>query len=163
EAVETAEKNLRGLVPGKRVGDDQLTLVIRPQEAVAAVAALDQAYRDYYAAVGDHNRAQFRLYRALGHPAQCLSTVPTRPAPIPTALRRPITMMVLVAGVACAGLLAYERMKVDIFPPLDLPVIYVAQPYGGMDPQQMEGLIANYYEYHFLYINGIHHVESKNA
>src|SRR5258708_1909774 len=32
-----------------------------------------------------------------------------------------------------------------------------------MDPTQMEGLIANYYEYHFLYINGIHHVESKNV
>ncbi len=81
-AVETAEKNLRGLVPGKRVGD-QLTLVFRPQEAVAAVAALDQAYRDYYAAVGDHNRAQFRLYRALGHPAQCLTDVPTRPLTLP--------------------------------------------------------------------------------
>jgi len=83
--------------------------------------------------------------------------------PIVAALRRPITVMVLIAGVAFAGLLAYERMKVDIFPPLDLPVIYVSQPYGGMDPQQMEGLIANYYEYHFLYINGIHHVESKNT
>src|SRR3954469_16575454 len=31
-----------------------------------------------------------------------------------------------------------------------------------MDPAQMEGLLTNYYEYHFLYINGIHHVESKN-
>src|SRR5213076_732909 len=38
----------------------------------------------------------------------------------------------------------------------------VAQPYGGLDPAQMEGLITNYYEYHFLYISGIHHVESKN-
>jgi hypothetical protein len=82
-AAETAEKNLRGLVPGKRVGD-QLTLVFRPQEAVAAVAALDQAYRDYFAAVGEHNRAQFRLYRALGHPAQCLTNVPTRPTAMPT-------------------------------------------------------------------------------
>jgi multidrug efflux pump subunit AcrB len=71
--------------------------------------------------------------------------------------------MVLVAGAALAGIFAANRMKVDIFPPLDLPVIYVCQPYGGMDPQQMEGLIANYYEYHFLYINGIHHVESKNT
>ena len=53
-------------------------------------------------------------------------------------------------------------MKIDIFPALNLPVIYVAQPYGGMDPAQMEGLITNYYEYHFLYITGIHHVESKN-
>jgi outer membrane protein TolC len=82
-AVESAEKNLRGLVPGKRVGD-QLTLVVRPQEAVAAVAALDQAYRDYYAAVGDQNRAQFRLYRALGHPAQSLSNLPERTNPTPS-------------------------------------------------------------------------------
>ncbi|MCE9561819.1 MAG: efflux RND transporter permease subunit [Planctomycetes bacterium] len=83
--------------------------------------------------------------------------------PISIALRRPITVLVLVVGTAFAGALAYTRMKVDIFPALNLPVIYVAQPYGGMDPQQMEGLIANYYEYHFLYINGIHHVESKNV
>jgi multidrug efflux pump subunit AcrB len=83
--------------------------------------------------------------------------------PTRAALRHPVTAMVLVAGAALAGLFAADRMKVDIFPPLDLPVIYVCQPYGGMDPQQMEGLIANYYEYHFLYINGIHHVESKNT
>ena len=83
--------------------------------------------------------------------------------PISAALRRPITVMVLTVGLLFAGLLAVSRMKVDIFPSLDLPVIYVCQPYGGMDPQQMEGLIANYYEYHFLYINNIHHVESKNT
>ncbi|VTU00011.1 acriflavin resistance protein : Acriflavin resistance protein OS=Pirellula staleyi (strain ATCC 27377 / DSM 6068 / ICPB 4128) GN=Psta_1221 PE=4 SV=1: ACR_tran [Gemmataceae bacterium] len=83
--------------------------------------------------------------------------------PITAALNRPVTVLVLVLGTVFAGALAYTRMKVDIFPALDLPVIYVCQPYGGMDPQQMEGLIANYYEYHFLYINGIHHVESKNV
>jgi outer membrane protein TolC len=70
DAAESAEKSLRGLVPGKRVGE-QLVLLVRPQEAVAAVAALDQAYRDYYAAVGDHNRAQYQLYRAMGQPAVC--------------------------------------------------------------------------------------------
>jgi multidrug efflux pump subunit AcrB len=59
--------------------------------------------------------------------------------------------------------LPLRRMSVDIFPALNLPVIYVCQPYGGMDPAQMEGLLTNYYEYHFLYINGIHHVESRNV
>jgi len=44
-------------------------------------------------------------------------------------------------------------MRADIFPDLDLPVIYVAQPYGGMSPAQMEGYITYYYEYHFLYVN----------
>ncbi|MFO0849348.1 MAG: TolC family protein [Gemmataceae bacterium] len=71
DAVESADKNLQGLGQTKRAGE-QLLLVIRPQEAVAAVTALDQAYRDFYAAVGDANRAHFRLYRALGHPADCL-------------------------------------------------------------------------------------------
>src|SRR6476659_6705982 len=84
--------------------------------------------------------------------------------PISLAMRRPVTVLVLIVGIAAAGsYVTYDRMKVDIFPPLNLPVIYVCQPYGGMDPQQMEGLIANYYEYHFLYISGIHHVESKSV
>jgi multidrug efflux pump subunit AcrB len=82
--------------------------------------------------------------------------------PIIFALRRPYTVMVLVVALALGSGLALTRMPVDIFPNLNLPVVYVAQPYGGMDPAQMEGLLTNYYEYHFLYINGIHHVESKN-
>src|SRR5436189_4137712 len=83
--------------------------------------------------------------------------------PIRFALRHPVTMMVAMVAIVAGGVLAFWRMKVDIFPALNLPVIYVCQPYGGLDPQQMEGLLANYYEYHFLYIGGIHHVESKNV
>lgn len=83
--------------------------------------------------------------------------------PIVFAMRRPFTVMVLVVAVALGSLLAVTRMSIDIFPNLNLPVVYVAQPYGGMDPAQMEGLLTNYYEYHFLYISGIHHVESRNV
>src|SRR5205823_4905937 len=82
--------------------------------------------------------------------------------PIIFAMRHPITMMVSVLAVVLGAVLAVFRMPVDIFPDLNTPVIYVAQPYGGMDPQQMEGFLTNYYEYHFLYITGIDHVESKN-
>jgi multidrug efflux pump subunit AcrB len=78
------------------------------------------------------------------------------------ALRRPITIMVLVVALALSSVLAILRTRVDIFPNLDLPVIYVAQPYGGMSPQQMEGFVSYYYEYHFLYINGIESVEAKS-
>jgi multidrug efflux pump subunit AcrB len=53
-------------------------------------------------------------------------------------------------------------MPVDIFPKVGEPAIYVAQPYGGMDPAQMEGYLTYYYEYHFLYITGINRVESKS-
>ncbi|MEI7687112.1 MAG: efflux RND transporter permease subunit, partial [Planctomycetota bacterium] len=82
--------------------------------------------------------------------------------PIIFALRHPITVIVAIAALVGGSGLALYRTRVDIFPELNLPVIYVAQPYGGMDPAQMEGLLTNYYEYHFLYIAGIHHVESKN-
>jgi multidrug efflux pump subunit AcrB len=80
---------------------------------------------------------------------------------IRTALRRPITLVILVIALALSSILAILRTRIDIFPDLNLPVIYVAQPYGGMSPQQMEGFISYYYEYHFLYINGIENVESK--
>src|SRR5881296_418880 len=79
-----------------------------------------------------------------------------------TAMRRPITILVAVISVALASIMAIRGMKVDIFPQLGAPAIYVAQPYGGMDPSQMEGYLTYYYEYHFLYITGIEHVESKN-
>jgi outer membrane protein TolC len=70
-AVLSADKNLTALSQSKAVGNQLVTLV-RPQEAVAAVQALAQAYADYYGAVADANRAQFRLYRALGQPSQYL-------------------------------------------------------------------------------------------
>ena len=81
---------------------------------------------------------------------------------IRAALRRPITILVAIIAVALTAAFAVNRMRADIFPDLDLPVIYVAQPYGGMSPAQMEGFITYYYEYHFLYINGIESVESKS-
>src|SRR5262249_41758308 len=81
---------------------------------------------------------------------------------INTALIRPFTILVAVIAIALCSILALTRMPVDIFPNLNLPVIYVAQPYGGMDPAQMESYLVSYYEYHFLYIAGIEHVESKS-
>jgi multidrug efflux pump subunit AcrB len=101
--------------------------------------------------------------------------------PVVFAMRRPVTVMVAVLAIAITCLFAIrpkaldqslakygvelplKRMPIDIFPALNLPVIYVCQPYGGMDPAQMEGLLTNYYEYHFLYVSGIHHVESRNV
>jgi multidrug efflux pump subunit AcrB len=81
---------------------------------------------------------------------------------VASALRRPITVIVLVIAVVLGAGLAVKKMSRDIFPTLGIPTIYVAQPYGGMDPAQMEGYLTYYYEYHFLYITGIEHVESQS-
>ncbi len=78
------------------------------------------------------------------------------------ALRHPWTVIVAVVAVVLGAWLGLQRMTRDIFPPLGIPTIYVAQPYGGMDPAQMEGYLTYRYEYHFLYIANIEHVESKS-
>jgi multidrug efflux pump subunit AcrB len=78
------------------------------------------------------------------------------------ALGRPLTVVVALVAIILFAALAVQRMPVDIFPQVGDPAIYVAQPYSGMDPAQMEGYLTFYYEYHFLYITGIDHVESKS-
>ncbi|MCX6854371.1 MAG: efflux RND transporter permease subunit, partial [Verrucomicrobia bacterium] len=78
------------------------------------------------------------------------------------ALRHPWTILVAVVAILLGSWIATQKMARDVFPPLGIPTIYVAQPYGGMDALQMEGYLTYYYEYHFLYIAGIEHVESKN-
>lgn len=78
------------------------------------------------------------------------------------ALRRPLTIVVATIAIILGSAIAIQRMPRDIFPPLGIPTIYVAQPFGGMDPAQMEGYLTYRYEYHFLYISNIEHVESKS-
>ena len=78
------------------------------------------------------------------------------------SLRRPFSVIVIVFAIALGAWIALQRMARDVFPPLGIPTIYVAQPFGGMDPAQMEGYLTYYYEYHFLYLTGIEHVESKS-
>lgn len=78
------------------------------------------------------------------------------------ALRKPITIYVIIGMIGFFSFLTFRTMKIDIFPSLGLPVVYVAQPYGGLSPEQMEGFITSYYEYHFLYITGVKRVESRS-
>ncbi len=82
---------------------------------------------------------------------------------IQSALRNPITIIVAIFGVIIFSLLALFSIPVDIFPKLNLPTIYIAQPYGGMAPDQMEGFIATRYQNQLLYVTGIKDIEVKNV
>ena len=70
QAIESADKNFIGLRETTRPAGELLRLVVRPQEVVAALIALNAAFEQYSAAVNEYNAAQFELYRALGQPAQ---------------------------------------------------------------------------------------------
>src|SRR6201995_4233534 len=78
------------------------------------------------------------------------------------ALRKPITIMVLVAGILFFGISAINSIKIDIFPRLGLPVLYIAHPYGGFTPDQMETFFTKQYINTLLYVNGVKSIETKN-
>lgn len=78
------------------------------------------------------------------------------------ALRKPISILVLVAGMLFFGISAVRSIKVDIFPAMNLPVIYLSHPFGGYTPAQMEAYFAKPYINILLYVNGIKNIETKN-
>ncbi|RNL80683.1 efflux RND transporter permease subunit [Sinomicrobium pectinilyticum] len=78
------------------------------------------------------------------------------------ALRKPITILVLVVTLFFFGIKAVNDIKIDIFPKLDMPVIYVSHPFGGYTPEQMESFFAKSYINIFLFVNGVKSIETKN-
>lgn len=72
EALISFQGNLRGLSQTRGAGD-LLQLIIRPQEAVAALQQLNRAYEDYFRAISGYNQAEFQLYHAMGFPARTLA------------------------------------------------------------------------------------------
>ncbi|HEX3658022.1 MAG TPA: efflux RND transporter permease subunit [Pirellulales bacterium] len=82
--------------------------------------------------------------------------------PIVFAMRHPITTLMLVVALISGGGLAYNRMRVDIFPSLHVPKIYVFLDYIGMSPDQIEGFIVNQLELYFQYVDGIQDINTRN-
>jgi multidrug efflux pump subunit AcrB len=78
------------------------------------------------------------------------------------ALQRPITILVIVAGLFFCGISAVRTIKIDIFPDLNLPVIYVSHPYGGFTPNQMEAYFGKQYVNLLLFVSGVKSIETKN-
>src|SRR5271168_3355735 len=82
--------------------------------------------------------------------------------PTSFAMRRPVTTLMLVVGLISLGILAYGKMRVDIFPSLNTPKIYVFFDFIGMSPDQMEGFIVNELELYFQYVDGIEDINTRN-
>jgi multidrug efflux pump subunit AcrB len=76
---------------------------------------------------------------------------------IRSALRRPITILVIVSGIMFFGVRAVQTIKIDIFPAMNLPVIYLSHPFGGFTPSQMEAYFGKAYVNILLFVNGVKH------
>jgi multidrug efflux pump subunit AcrB len=81
---------------------------------------------------------------------------------VKAALKRPITVLVLFVGLLLFSILSLRTVPIDIFPSLNSPTVYIIQQYGGMNARQMEGFFSTKMADHFLYIDGVKNIESKN-
>jgi len=81
---------------------------------------------------------------------------------VTSALKRPITVVVITLSLLIFAVLSALNIPIDIFPQLNLPTIYVIESYGGMSPQQMEGFFSTRLQDQFLYVNGIKNITTKN-
>lgn len=82
---------------------------------------------------------------------------------VTAALNRPITVMVGFLALLIFAGMSLLKIPIDIFPAMNLPAIYVIEPYNGMSPEQMEGFFATSLQDQFLYVDGIKAIESRNT
>jgi len=78
------------------------------------------------------------------------------------AIRNPYLIVVLCLVVMILGTVSTGSMPVDMFPPINLPVVAVATFYSGMPPQQIETNITYHLERQFTLASGIDHMESRS-
>lgn len=81
---------------------------------------------------------------------------------VTSALKKPITTVVITASLLLFAVLSALKIPIDIFPQLNSPTIYVIESYGGMSPQQMEGFFSTRLQDQFLYVNGVKSITAKN-
>src|SRR5712671_6754701 len=78
------------------------------------------------------------------------------------SIRNPFFIIVACLVVAIVGTVTLARMPVDLFPPINIPVVVIATFYSGMPPQQIETNITNPFERWFTLASGIDHIESRS-
>ena len=78
------------------------------------------------------------------------------------SIRYPYFIIVACLMVAIVGTVSLVRMPVDLFPPINIPVVVVATFYSGMPPQQIETDITDPFERFFTLASGVDHIESRS-
>src|SRR6185437_13231589 len=78
------------------------------------------------------------------------------------SIKYPFFIVVACLVIAIVGSVTFVRMPVDLFPPINIPVVVVATFYSGMAPEQIETDITGRFERFFTRASGIDHIESRS-
>ena len=79
------------------------------------------------------------------------------------ALRKPIAVIVAVIAIAYFAVISINNIKVDIFPEVESPSIYIAMPYGGLSPEYMDGFMASNFQKVLIFVSGVEDMEFKSV
>lgn len=79
------------------------------------------------------------------------------------AVSRPITTIVLLASIVVVGVIAAARMKLALYPNIDIPQIFIQVPYPNSSPTQIEKNIVKPIEETLSTISGIKNMNSKST
>src|SRR3954452_8816011 len=75
-----------------------------------------------------------------------------------TAIKKPVLTVVAMLGLVIFGLYALLKLDVDEFPDISSPIVFVAIPYPGASPGQVERDVVDRLEEQFSSISGIDEV-----
>jgi HAE1 family hydrophobic/amphiphilic exporter-1 len=78
------------------------------------------------------------------------------------SIKYPFFIVVICLVIVIVGMVTVVRMPVDLFPPINIPVVVIATFYSGMPPQQIETNITNPFERWFTLASGVDHIESRS-
>jgi HAE1 family hydrophobic/amphiphilic exporter-1 len=78
------------------------------------------------------------------------------------SIKYPYFIIVICLVIAIVGTVTLARMPVDLFPPINIPVVVIATFYSGMPPEQIETNITNPFERWFTLASGVDHIESRS-
>ncbi len=78
------------------------------------------------------------------------------------SITRPVFIGCLVILMVIIGMIGFSRMGVDLFPPIDFPVVMVTTTYSGAVPEEIESLITKPIEEQVSTISGIKRLTSYN-
>lgn len=82
---------------------------------------------------------------------------------IRSALRKPISIIVAIIAIAYFAVISISKIKVDIFPDVESPSIYIAMPYGGLSPEYMDGFMANNFQKVLIFVSGVKDMDFKSV
>lgn len=79
------------------------------------------------------------------------------------ALRKPISTIVVVLAIIYFSILSINKIKVDVFPQVEAPAIYIAMPYGGLSASYMDGFMADGFQKVLVFVSGVENLEFKSV